>query len=158
MGERTRVPDSDFIRPEGDNFRYLVRILARNLNAKVAFICELEEGGQRARTLALAVDGTFLDNLEYRLAGTPCEAVYREGSRYIAKDLAKAYPHDDLLVEWSVDSYLGVPFYDESGRILGHVGIMNDGPLRDREAFEALVGDCATRASAELLRLRRTAR
>ena len=158
MSGQTRLLDSDFVKPEGDNFRYLVRILARNLNAKVAFICELEEGHERARTLALAVDGDFLENLEYKIAGTPCEAVYRDGPKYIAKDLASAYPDDDLIGEWSVDSYLGVPFYDSEGQVLGHVGIMNEGPLRDRETFEALVGDCATRASAELQRMRRAAR
>lgn len=158
MGTRTR---SDLGHHEQSgldegNFRYLVRLLASNLNTKVAFICELTEDRKTARTLALSVDGQFLDSLEYKVAGTPCEAVYRDGPQYIGDGLPSRFPDGGVLVlvEWKVDSYLGVPFFDSDGNAIGHVGIMNERPIEDRKAFQTLLRDCSTKASAELQRQR----
>ena len=68
-----------------DTLLSLVRTLAHDLDAKVAFICErLESDPDTARTVALFVDEQFLENFEYKIAGTPCEAVYREGCLSIA--------------------------------------------------------------------------
>ena len=152
----TRMQSQADVRPGSDegNFRYLVRLLARNLNTKVAFICELSPCREKARTLALAVDGAFLESLEYKVAGTPCEAVYREGTQHVVSGLPGRFPEDPVLVEWQVDSYVGVPFFDSDGQPMGHVGIMNEQPIEDRSAFEALLGDCAAKASAELQRQR----
>ena len=139
---------------EEGGFRYLVRLLARNLKAKVAFICELQEGHESARTLALSVDGQFLENLEYKVAGTPCEAVYKDGPQHIASGLPEQFPHDPLLKDWAVDSYLGVPFFGADGEILGHVGIMRGDRFTDPEACEALLSACAVKAAAEFERQR----
>ena len=64
------------------------------------------------RTRALWFDGDFLDERLYELEGTPCERVYERGSSYASHDLVRLYPEDADLVEWGVDSYLGVAITD----------------------------------------------
>ena len=137
----------------GDPLRTLVRNLARDLDVKVAFICELVDE-EHARTLALSVDGRILDNLRYRLAGTPCAGVYEEGRSYLPRETAAAFPQDALLADWNIDAYLGVAFFDAGGKPMGHVGIMNDRHLTDVVRCESRLREDAQRARTEVERRR----
>lgn len=120
-----------------DGFRSLVRGLAEDLRVKVAFVCEVfGDERDQARTLALSVDGCFLEEMTYRLAGTPCARVCQRGVNYEAKNVARNYPEDTALADWAVDSYMGVAFFDSHERLIGHVGVMNDGPLEDPARVE----------------------
>ena len=120
-----------------DGFRSLVRDLAEDLRVKVAFVCEVfGDERDQARTLALSVDGCFLEEMTYRLAGTPCARVCQRGVNYEAKNVARNYPEDTALADWAVDSYMGVAFFDSRERLIGHVGVMNDGPLDDPARVE----------------------
>ena len=56
-------------------FASLVEHLAVALGVQYAFVSELSQDRQRFRTLALWGRGRLLDNLEFPVAGTPCEAV-----------------------------------------------------------------------------------
>ena len=55
----------------------LVLRLARTLRVKYASAAEIVSPG-RVRTLARSVDGRLAPNVEYDLAGTPCESVHRQ--------------------------------------------------------------------------------
>src|SRR5690606_16758666 len=58
----------------GDEFfRTLVRNLAEVLGVRYAFVAEFTGVKTRVRTLALWARDRFVDNIEYDLAGTPCE-------------------------------------------------------------------------------------
>lgn len=130
--ERDRNPQNS-----GRALRDTVRSLAERLGVKVAFVCEIV-GARRdeARTLALAVDGRFLDEMTYKLAGTPCALVCEKGVAFLRKHAAEMYPEDRLLAEWAIDSYMGVAFFDADEELVGHVGVMHDGPLEDPAAVE----------------------
>ena len=138
-----------------ENLRSLVKDLVTDLGVKVAFICEVtDENRERARTLALCVDDQFLDNIEYGLAGTPCAGVYEKGMTIHPRDLAKIYPNDKILVEWNVDSYMGIPFYDSGGQLMGHLGVMDDHPLKDPDHFKPTLEAAAARVGAVMERWR----
>ena len=136
-----------------ENLRSLVKDLAADLGVKVAFICEVvDEKRERARTLALWCDDAFLENLEYELAGTPCAGVYDKGLTIHAQDVAKIYPTDRILVEWKVDSYMGMPFYDSGGDLMGHIGVMNDRPIGDVDRYRPKLQAAAARVGAAMQR------
>ena len=91
---------------------------------------------EEARTLALSVDGRFLDELQYKLEGTPCALVCEKGVAFTASKAADMYPEDTLLADWKIDAYMGVAFYDSAGELMGHVGVMHDGGLSDPASVE----------------------
>ena len=131
----------------------VVSTAARELEADVAFICQLiESNPENARTLALCVDDQFLDNLEYKVAGTPCERVYRDGMLYHPKDVTRIYPEDRMLADWKAESYMGVAFYDTKGMILGHVGVLSTKPMKDEARSRLRLRELATQAAAEIER------
>ena len=125
--------------PEKGNGELLatIRDLAARLSVKVAFVCEVVGGARdEARTLALAVDGQFLDELTYKLEGTPCALVCEKGIAFTASHAADKYPADTILADWKIDSYMGVAFYDSAGKLMGHVGVMHDDELGDPSSVE----------------------
>ena len=134
-----------------DTLLTLVRTLAHDLDAKVAFICErLDSDPEVARTVALFVDDQFLENFEYKIAGTPCEAVYREGSLSIASGTSGLYPDDEMLAELNIESYVGYALYDAGGQVLGHLGILDEKPLSDEASARRRLRELATQAVEEL--------
>jgi hypothetical protein len=132
--------------------KQLMRVLAEDTGALVAFVCEacVDPVG-KARTLALFVDGEFLENRAYDLAGTPCERVYQRGSTYHSQDVAEIYPEDTALGEWGVESYLGIAIADPGGRVLGHVGVMSNGPFEDPGRVETRVRSMAGELAGRML-------
>ena len=73
----------------------------RALDVPYAFVAECTDTTKtRVRTLAFWSRGALVDNVEWSLAGTPCELVIADGSvAYHASDLQTKFPEDRPLVD-----------------------------------------------------------
>lgn len=137
-------------------FESLVRYVAAALDARFAVVGRLDdESGRVARTIAACGDSEPLPNFEYTLAGTPCEGVVERGICVHDEGVAEEFPDDEMLAEWGIESYVGTPLADSSGRVLGLLVIMDDKPLGERRGRAmALLQIFAARAADELERRR----
>jgi formate hydrogenlyase transcriptional activator len=146
-----RVTGADF-------FAELVRQLATALDVPYAFVAECTDATKtRVRTLAFWSRDGLVDNVEWSLAGTPCEFVIADGSvAYHARQLQTKFPEDRPLVAMGAESYLGVPLLDGSGEVLGHLAVMGDKPMDGDEISGSVLRTCAARACMELQRQRAT--
>jgi PAS domain S-box-containing protein len=136
-------------RSTGDDFfRRLVRHLADAMGASRAFIAEFLQPAT-ARTLAYWSHGEIVANVEYALAGTPCERVLSGGLCHLPSGVQREFPG-----EAGIESYLGVPLKAQDGSVLGHLCVLDERPMpsppRNLIVFEIF----AARATAELERLR----
>ncbi|MFZ0676162.1 MAG: sigma 54-interacting transcriptional regulator, partial [Candidatus Binatus sp.] len=139
----------------GDRFFYsLVKHLASALGCEYAFVSELLVDRLRFRTLAVWGRGTFLENFETPLDGTPCEAVLNGKSAHHPERICQLFPADVGLIRWRVESYCGVPLIDSSGTVVGHLAILSEQPMPDGPRGLAIMRIFAARARAELERLR----
>ncbi|MBE7555421.1 MAG: hypothetical protein HS126_30595 [Anaerolineales bacterium] len=131
-----------------DFFRSLVRCLALALRVRYAFVTECTDVTMtRVRTLAFAQNQGISENIEFDLAGTPCERVIGGEVVYYPEKLEEFFPGRNGL-----EAYLGVPLLDSSGRILGHLAVTNDGPMTLQARDMAVIKIFAARAGAELER------
>jgi formate hydrogenlyase transcriptional activator len=135
-------------------FAALVANLALGIGTAYAFLAEFAGSEGRVRTLAFFGDGRLLENVEYDLAGTPCEEVARGKVAHHPCDLQRAFPADAMLRELGIESYLGVPLRDAAGSVLGHLAVLDTGPLREDRGRFAILEIFAARATAEIERLR----
>jgi len=88
------------------------------------------------------------------VAGTPCMKVVNGEICHYRENLVQLFPLDTPLADMGAESYLGVPMLDRSGRVIGHIAIIDDKPMeRDERAID-LVRIFAARAAAELKRQR----
>jgi PAS domain S-box-containing protein len=131
----------------------LVRHLAAAVGTRYAFIAEIA-GGTRARTLAFWFRDRIIDNVEWDVIGTPCEDVVRGNLCHHPSAVKLKFPDDKPLVEWGIESYLGVPLCDTKGEHLGHLAVFDEQPMpaEPRKTFTLRI--FAARAAAELERLR----
>lgn len=137
-----------------DFFRSLVCHLAAALQVRYALISELAEPLQtHVRAIAFWKGEEFGQNFEYALAGTPCEQVFlNKKSQFYPEQLQSLFPHDQDLVEIQAESYLGIPLFDTSGNVLGHLAVMDAQPMGERLHKNAILEVFAARAAAEMER------
>jgi PAS domain S-box-containing protein len=131
----------------------LVRHLASAVGTRYAFVAEFA-GGTRARTLAFWFRDRITDNIEWDVIGTPCEDVVRGNLCHHPSGVRIKFPDDKPLVDWGIESYLGVPLVNAKGERLGHLAVFDEQPLpaEPRTLFALRIS--AARAAAELERLR----
>src|SRR5579863_3563495 len=135
-------------------FRTLVKHLAAATDAKYAFVAEFAGSQSRVRTIAYWGDGKILDNVEWDLAGTPCEDVVKGNLCHHPTGVARQFPADEPLVQMGIESYLGVPLVAPDGAHLGHLAVFDTRPMPDEPRRAMIFRIFAARAAAELARLR----
>jgi PAS domain S-box-containing protein len=92
--------------------------------------------------------------MRYALKGTPCENVMGRRLCVYPEGVQRLFPEDGLLAEMGVESYIGIPLWDSSGRPTGLIALMDSKPLPDAASTTQLLQLVATRAAAELARER----
>jgi len=136
-----------------DFFPSLVKHMAAALRVRYAFITSCDDG-KRAKALAFWKGDNFGETFEFDLAGTPCQKVVQGEICHYRDELTQLFPLDIPLAELGCRSYLGVPMLDQSGRVIGHIAIIDDKPMERDERAVDLVKIFAARAAAELKRQR----
>ena len=133
-----------------DFFQAMVRHFARALEVDRAFITECaDHPTTRLRTLAYWSASTDIrENIEFELAGTPCEAVIHEGrSCFHREGLERMFPR-----EAGLESYLGMPITASDGRMLGHLAFFDTRPRGDEMLLDSIYRIFLARAAAEMER------
>jgi diguanylate cyclase (GGDEF)-like protein len=137
-----------------DFFNSLVYHLTRALSVDYAFVTEClgKSVPVRVRTLAFWCKQNFGQNFEYNLANTPCQKVIGGCSCHYPRNLQKIFPQDIDLIRLNAESYIGVPLINSSGKILGHLVVIDERPIEDGSKELAILKIFAARATAELER------
>lgn len=139
-----------------DFFAAAVRYLAEELGVRYVFIVEktaAPDGAALGSTLGVWADGPA-DAFTYRLGGSPCELVVAEGVCHFPDRVAELFPADRVLAELGARSYAGVPIRDHTGQTQGLVAVLDGKPMPEAETASVLLVLVATRAAAELQRVR----
>ncbi|MCI0427305.1 MAG: GAF domain-containing protein, partial [Nitrospiraceae bacterium] len=136
-----------------DFFHSLVKNLAMALNVDYAYISQLGEDGQTFRSRAAWGKGQPLPPFDVPARG-PCETVLTRQCIHHPSKLRELYPHVQLIQDIGVESYCGVPVVNVSGKVLGHLAIMDSKPMPDHQMVMSVLGIFAARAAGEFERLR----
>jgi PAS domain S-box-containing protein len=143
------------VRATGEEFlQSLTRNLCLALDCDYAFVAEFADSPTRVHTLAFCGHGKLKPNVEFDLAGTPCEEVVKGRLCQHATGVQQAFPQDVALADLAVDSYIGVPLLDGANTVLGHLAVLDAHPMADDARRIAILEIFAARAAAELERLR----
>jgi diguanylate cyclase (GGDEF)-like protein/PAS domain S-box-containing protein len=139
---------------ESDIFKEIVSQLALTYNVSHAFIACIDQNNKSiAETVAVWAEGDFMDNISYSLKGTPCQDVTsRNEICFYTDDLQELFPEDQLLVEMSAKSYVGVPLVSSHNEVLGLMVVLNDKAMTIQPQQIQVFNSLAARASIELER------
>jgi signal transduction histidine kinase len=139
----------------GDEFlRCLAQHVAEAFAAKMVLICEASDpSGMHVRTLAAWFDGAFIDEpFEYDTAGTPCAVATDYPWVSFPEALSERFPKAEIAINLGLQSYLAVCLKSSDNTHLGHIAVLDDGPMEASEQDAAALRIFAARAAAELER------
>ena len=132
-------------------FEALVTFLTKTLGVKYAFIAEVDHSDEpTVTTLALADGQTTLPNINYPLAGSPCENVIQKGACQHSSGIQAKYPDDPMLVDLQVQAYVGVVLPSDSDEAVGHIAIIHTEEMPDTETAKQVLSILSTCAAWEL--------
>jgi len=138
-------------------FRALVKNLATVMDTAGAWVTEYLPEAGRLRAYAFWLNGQFIENFEYDIAGTACAAVVDSDKLvHIPDRLLELYPTAKRVLATAV-SYLGVALLDPAGKVIGHLSVLDTKALPANPRLISLFEIFAARATAEQRRLRQEA-
>lgn len=130
-------------------FSSLVKQLVTALKVQYAYVSELSKEDGCFWSRAGWSPSGILPRFQVPLGG-PCEAVLHNQIIYHPDHLPSVYPHVQVIREWGVVSYCGIPILDSSGNIAGHLAVLDDKPLLDGDYAASIMRIFVARAQAEI--------
>jgi diguanylate cyclase (GGDEF)-like protein/PAS domain S-box-containing protein len=157
--ERKRVENTmKFIAQRGwmeDGEEFLTALagyLGRLLSIDYVIIDKLQADMANAETVAIYAKGEVIPNMQYSLEHTPCRNVMDGGLCSYPVNVQQQFPQDTLLVDMQVVSYVGLPLWDSTGKVIGLIAAMDSKPMSDELGVTSILQLVATSAAAELKR------
>ncbi|MGL5510691.1 MAG: GAF domain-containing protein, partial [Microcoleaceae cyanobacterium] len=141
----------------GDKFfSALGENLAIALEVNNVIVAEINpENPEELKSIVFWHEGKIVDNISYRIKGTPCEPVITTGGLCFYPENAQEYFSDAIgFKEMGANCYLGVPLLSDSKEVIGVLCINHNRCLIDPENAQKIMQVFGTRASAELQRIR----
>jgi PAS domain S-box-containing protein len=136
-------------------FDALTKNLAEVLGTYAAWVTEYLTEKRQLRIYSFWMKGEWREPFDYDITGTPCEtAIEKLRCIHIPDNLLQAYPGDKDARFGAAVSYLGLALLDADRTILGHIAVLDDKPMPASPRALALFEIFASRAVAELRRLR----
>jgi PAS domain S-box-containing protein len=136
-------------------FRALTRHAATAFKADLVVVSELL-ADQRVQTLAVSKNGALHPNFIYSPQGTPCGETLSRTDLCVHEDgLATAFPAEQPLTGIHANAYVGQCLRDQDGTAIGVLKAMWRQPISLNAEMRALMSIFSSRATAELMRLRR---
>jgi diguanylate cyclase (GGDEF)-like protein len=138
-----------------DFFHSLVSHLASALPARNAYVSELVDSeNSQCCILAGWEAGNYLKKETFNIEGTPFEEVTAGMKTYIPDGVQKYFRGHKLFLDFKPKSFAGVPCFDSSCKVIGHLSVLDDQPMEDEERTMSILKIFAARAGAELERKR----
>lgn len=138
-----------------DFFPVLTRHMALSLGANMVTMGELRPN-LRIKTLSVWREGAHHRNFIFPTEHAPCgQALAEAGLCVHTGQLASRFPLDTPLVEAGYEAYVGQALRDADGTPIGLLNAMWKHPIVLTPELQALMSIFASRANAELLRLKR---
>jgi PAS domain S-box-containing protein len=137
-----------------DFFSALVKHLSLIMETKGAWITEFIEESRFLRAESFWYNNRWIKDFGYKIDGTPCQDVIEKKQfLYIKENVAELFP-DAMNLGLNVVSYMGAPLLSIDGKTLGLLGVIDDKPMREKPDSEAIFHIFASRAAAELQRIK----
>ena len=136
----------DFIHKNGYNLparEFLIKIskfLSELLELDYVIISKyLLKNPFSVETLAFYNKHNLKPNITYDLRNTPCENVINKTICFYPNNVQELFPLDESLVKMNVNSYIGIPLFNENREPIGLITLLNNKPLNELETLETVL-------------------
>ncbi|WP_323816317.1 EAL domain-containing protein [Cellvibrio sp. NN19] len=136
-----------------DFFITILTALADAIGAQHALISLIDNHDpSMATTHTYLAHGQPQPNISYSLQNTPCHDVMSESFCFMTSGVQACYPHDEMLKELNIESYLGIGIKNAQGAPIGILVLLAEQPLPISAQINSLLLIFADRIGGELRR------
>ncbi len=136
-------------------FNHMTKSLAQAVKADFCFIAQVDEELTTSQTISLYTQGQHVDNIVYKLKGTPCHKVVCNESNVdiYPSNVINIFPDDILLKEMVIEGYIGTTLKDSNNKVLGLLVAMYHKKVENPEPIHTLFKLFSGRIAAEMDRM-----
>jgi diguanylate cyclase (GGDEF)-like protein/PAS domain S-box-containing protein len=136
-----------------DFFVTILTALTDAIGAQQAVISLINnDNPAEATTHTYLINGQVQPNISYALQDTPCHDVMEDNFCFMSTGAQQRYPRDSLLIQYNIDSYLGVGIKNAQGKPIGILVLLAEHPLPISPQISSLLLIFADRIGGELRR------
>jgi PAS domain S-box-containing protein len=106
------------------------------------------------RALSMQLDNKVVKDYSYRLTGTPCENVFKQGYVVCSENVTELFPDDKELTDMKAQGYVGIPVGRKDEGPIGILCAISRNKLNLPRRAEDIMNVLQTRAGAEIERRR----
>jgi PAS domain S-box-containing protein len=128
------------------------------VGARVGLIGKLNAVTHSIDTISYVLDGKRMENINYDLAGTPCEDVASGAICVLERDVQRLFPENHVLSRLGIEAYVGIPLLNPHGDVAGVMAVFFTSPLHEASMVTSTLRIFAARAASELDRQQADAR
>lgn len=134
-------------------FDTVVESISKNLDVKYVLIGEYLSDSYKIRAKSLWAGDSLVKEYEYSVVHTPCEHVFLDkGVKAYLEGIQTKFPKDLDLVEWELESYIGIPLFNDKKMVIGHLAVLDTKPMENLELVQTIMNVCSSRIESELNR------
>lgn len=133
-------------------YRAVCRHLVDALALDYVFVGRLSDSRQEVEVIVGCTPEGDMEPFRYMLDGTPCSNVMKAAHSVYPEGIARVFPDDRFLVDWSIESYIGSSLLDKQQKPMGILVGLGCKPLYQQELARELLNVFVDRISAEMQR------
>ena len=133
-------------------FQKIAEYLAKQLNFDYVIISNVDKKELNANSIAYYAGNKFLNNVVYKLKGSPCENVYGKNLCIYPSEIQKQFPEDKALIKMNAQSYAGQPLWDANGNPIGLIACISKKNIVNQELIKPILYIVSSRVSSEMVR------
>jgi PAS domain S-box-containing protein len=142
----SRVTGTDF-------FNAVTELLVKNFGVGMAAIVKVDSGMSFAESLCFWPDKQENDPGSFELQSGPSHNVVKGYTTFYPSHLSEYFPADKMVRKLHVESYIGAPVYNSSGKVIALLVMMDRKPMEEIPNLRFILTILASRTGAELERL-----
>jgi PAS domain S-box-containing protein len=105
-------------------------------------------------TISVSARGKLVQNFDYTIADGPCKEIVYGSLHTYAENARTIFPNGQIIKQFNVEGYIGVPLYNLNGVAIGLIAVMHPKKIEDVETATSILKIAAKRAELEFERIK----
>jgi PAS domain S-box-containing protein len=135
-------------------FSVLTELLSKAFGVCTAMVAQINPETNRATTIHCWHKSQPIENLSFDLETSPSLNVIKGYTTFYPSNLKEMFPDDKIIRQFDIEGFLGTPVFCAAGEVCGLLILMNDQPMEEIPNSRYVLSIFASRAGAELERIR----
>jgi PAS domain S-box-containing protein len=134
-------------------FTVLTELLCESFGVNMAFVATFDREYNTGNTIHCRYNDHKIPDLTFDLPASASYNLLKGYTTYYPCNLPDMFPHDSIVKQFGMESYLGTPVFDTGEQVCGMLVLMDDKRMEEIPNSRHILSLFASRAAAEMARI-----